>query len=81
MKRIFAAAVIAVSFTPLGVLAQERAGDAALGALSGGGRLRARGCSCRRRGWLYGRAVDFSLVEIEEIGTALPGRSCKAVYN
>jgi hypothetical protein len=35
MKRIFAAAVIAVSFTPLGVLAQERAGDAALGAVSG----------------------------------------------
>ncbi len=35
MKRTFAAAVITVAFAPLGVLAQERAGDAALGALSG----------------------------------------------
>ena len=35
MKTIFAAAVIAVAFAPFGVLAQERAGDAALGALSG----------------------------------------------
>jgi hypothetical protein len=35
MRNIFAAAVIAVAFAPLGVLAQERAGDAALGALSG----------------------------------------------
>ena len=34
-KRILAAAVMAASFPPLGVLAQERAGEAALGALSG----------------------------------------------
>ena len=35
MKKIFAAAVITVTLAPSGVLAQERAGDAALGALSG----------------------------------------------
>src|SRR5882672_6994291 len=35
MKKILAAAVISVSFSPLGVLAQERTGDAAIGALSG----------------------------------------------
>ena len=35
MKKIFAAAAIAASFSPIGVLAQERLGDAALGALSG----------------------------------------------
>jgi hypothetical protein len=35
MKKTLAVAVAALSFAPLGVLAQERAGDAALGALSG----------------------------------------------
>jgi hypothetical protein len=35
MKRIFAAAAITLAFVPSGVLAQERTGDAALGALSG----------------------------------------------
>src|SRR3954466_5091507 len=35
MKRIIAAAAMAVALAPVGVLAQERAGDAALGALSG----------------------------------------------
>jgi hypothetical protein len=35
MKKILVAAVIAVSFAPLGAHAQERVGDAALGALSG----------------------------------------------
>jgi hypothetical protein len=35
MRKILATVVIAVSFAPLGVLAQERGGDAALGALSG----------------------------------------------
>src|SRR5262249_50795091 len=35
MKRIFAAAAITLAFAPSGVLAQERTGDAALGALSG----------------------------------------------
>src|SRR5262249_56342510 len=35
MKKIFAAAVITLAFVPSGVLAQERTGDAALGALSG----------------------------------------------
>ena len=35
MKEIFAAAVITLAFVPSGVLAQERTGDAALGALSG----------------------------------------------
>jgi hypothetical protein len=35
MKKPLAAAVVALSFGPAGVLAQERAGDAALGALSG----------------------------------------------
>ena len=35
MKKILAATVLAVSFAPLGALAQERVGDAALGALSG----------------------------------------------
>ena len=35
MKKILAAAVVVVSLAPMGALAQERAGDAALGALSG----------------------------------------------
>jgi hypothetical protein len=35
MKRIFAAAAITLAFAPSGALAQERTGDAALGALSG----------------------------------------------
>jgi hypothetical protein len=35
MKPIFAAALIAVALAPSGVLAQERVGDAALGAVSG----------------------------------------------
>src|SRR5439155_5347887 len=35
MKKLLAAAVIGLSFAPVGVIAQERAGDAALGALSG----------------------------------------------
>jgi hypothetical protein len=35
MKRIFAAGAITLAFIPSGVLAQERTGDAALGALSG----------------------------------------------
>jgi hypothetical protein len=35
MKALIAIAVIATAITPLGALAQERAGDAALGALSG----------------------------------------------
>jgi hypothetical protein len=35
MRKILAGAVVALSFAPSGVLAQERAGDAALGALSG----------------------------------------------
>jgi hypothetical protein len=35
MKTILAATVIAASFAPLSALAQERVGDAALGALSG----------------------------------------------
>jgi hypothetical protein len=35
MKKIFAAAAMTLAFAPSGVLAQERAGDAALGALSG----------------------------------------------
>jgi hypothetical protein len=35
MKRIFAAAAITLAFVPSCVLAQERTGDAALGALSG----------------------------------------------
>src|SRR3954451_464579 len=35
MKRIIAAAAMAVALAPVGVLAQHRAGDAALGALSG----------------------------------------------
>src|SRR5262249_22578878 len=35
MKKIFAAGVINLAFMPSGVLAQERTGDAALGALSG----------------------------------------------
>jgi hypothetical protein len=35
MKNILAAAVIAIVLAPAGALAQERAGDAALGALSG----------------------------------------------
>ncbi len=35
MKKLLAAAVIGLSFAPVGVVAQERAGDAALGALSG----------------------------------------------
>ena len=35
MKKFLAAAVIGLSFAPVDVIAQERAGDAALGALSG----------------------------------------------
>jgi len=35
MKKILAAAALAVTFSPFSALAQERAGDAALGALSG----------------------------------------------
>src|SRR4051812_5705885 len=35
MKRIIAAAAMAVALAPVGALAQERAGDAAIGALSG----------------------------------------------
>jgi hypothetical protein len=35
MKTVIAIAVIATALAPLGVLAQERTGDAALGALSG----------------------------------------------
>jgi len=35
MKKIFAAGAIILGFAPSGVLAQERVGDAALGALSG----------------------------------------------
>jgi hypothetical protein len=35
MRKILAAAIMALSFAPLGALAHERAGDAALGALSG----------------------------------------------
>ena len=35
MKKIIAIAVIATALSPLGAVAQERAGDAALGALSG----------------------------------------------
>jgi len=35
MKKILAAAAITLAFAPSGVLAQERVGDAALGALSG----------------------------------------------
>jgi hypothetical protein len=35
MKRIFAAGAITLAFAPPGVLAQERTGDATLGALSG----------------------------------------------
>jgi hypothetical protein len=35
MKQFLAAAVMAVSLAPLGALAQERVGDAALGGLSG----------------------------------------------
>jgi len=35
MKKSLAVAAVALSFAPFGVLAQERAGDAALGALSG----------------------------------------------
>jgi hypothetical protein len=35
MKKLIAAAVIAMALAPLSALAQERAGDAALGALSG----------------------------------------------
>jgi len=35
MKRLFAAAVLAVTLLPAPALAQERVGDAALGALSG----------------------------------------------
>ena len=35
MKPIFAAALVAVALTPSGALAQERVGDAALGAVSG----------------------------------------------
>jgi hypothetical protein len=35
MKKIFAALAITLAFAPSGVLAQERAGDAALGALAG----------------------------------------------
>jgi hypothetical protein len=35
MKKLLAAAVIGLSFAPVGVVAQERPGDAALGALSG----------------------------------------------
>jgi hypothetical protein len=35
MKKILAATVILLSFAPSGALAQERVGDAALGALSG----------------------------------------------
>jgi hypothetical protein len=35
MKKIIFTAVVAITLSPLGALAQERAGDAALGALSG----------------------------------------------
>jgi hypothetical protein len=35
MKKMIAATVIAMALAPSGALAQERAGDAALGALSG----------------------------------------------
>jgi hypothetical protein len=35
MKKILAAAAVTLTFAPSGVLAQERTGDAALGALSG----------------------------------------------
>ncbi|HMA71978.1 MAG TPA: DNA-directed RNA polymerase subunit N [Xanthobacteraceae bacterium] len=35
MKRFLAVAIMLISLTPLGALAQERAGDAALGGLSG----------------------------------------------
>ena len=35
MKRMIAAVAMAISLAPFGALAQERAGDAALGALSG----------------------------------------------
>jgi hypothetical protein len=35
MKRLIAAAVLAFALLPAGALAQERVGDAALGALSG----------------------------------------------
>jgi hypothetical protein len=35
MKKLIAATVIAMALAPPGALAQERAGDAALGALSG----------------------------------------------
>jgi hypothetical protein len=35
MKRLIAAAVLAIALLPIDALAQERVGDAALGALSG----------------------------------------------
>ena len=35
MKKLIVAVVTAITLTPVGALAQERAGDAALGALSG----------------------------------------------
>jgi hypothetical protein len=35
MKRLIAAVVLAIALLPAGALAQERVGDAALGALSG----------------------------------------------
>jgi hypothetical protein len=35
MKRMLVVTVLATALTPMGALAQERAGDAALGALSG----------------------------------------------
>ncbi len=44
------------------------------------GRLRARGCGCRRHSWLYGGTVYCSLLGPEAFRTALQTASYKAVH-
>ena len=70
MKKSLAVAVVALSFAPSCVLAQECAGDAALGALSRSCRSGA-GRSCGRRGdRLHCWTLHFPLVGDERTPTA-----------
>jgi hypothetical protein len=55
MKTIIFTAVIAIALTPLGAFAQERVGEAALGALSGAVVLGPVGAGRRRCGRVYSR--------------------------
>jgi len=55
MKTMIFTAVIAIALTPLGAFAQERVGEAALGALSGAVVLGPVGAGRRRCGRVYSR--------------------------